>query len=53
MCGVGGVGKGVDIIAEEVTEVEGVGSRLGDVDGSVSGNVSSEFFYVFVRFFHL
>ena len=52
MCGVGGVRKGVGIVAEEVTEVEGVGDGLGDVDGSGLGNVSSwNFYYFFIRFF--
>lgn len=49
MCGIGGVGKGVGVVAEEVTEVEGVGNWLGDVDGSVLRNVSFGFF---ILFFH-
>lgn len=32
MCGVGGVGEGVSIVAEEIAEVEDVGDGLDDVD---------------------
>lgn len=50
--GVGGVGKGVCIVAEEVSEVECVGDGLGDVDGSRLGNMSSWiFYYIFIRCF--
>lgn len=52
MCGVEGVRKGVGVVTEEVTEVEGVGDGLGDVDGSGLGNISSvNFSYFFIRFF--
>lgn len=41
MRGVGGVWKGVGIVAEEISKIERVGDGLDDIDGSGLGNMSS------------
>lgn len=47
MCGVGGVWKGVGIVAEEVSKIECIGDGLDDIDGSGLGNMSSWSFNFF------
>lgn len=55
MRGVGGVWKGVGIVAEEVSKVECVGDGLDDINGPGLGNMSSRGFLKkkVVRFFFL